>query len=368
MKLKVNKKILADTLQLALPFAARKSPIAILKYGKATVKGQRIKIEANDGEGGIIRYINLVSADEEGSFLFNVADMSKLIGKLKDEEVAIIVEGETISVKHAKGTASLTVPGESEFPSFKLPEAEKTEIKVPTQFLLDYITTGMKFVAAEPLRPMLTGVYVYTKDDKFGFCATDTHCLVHDECDMPNGGIDVHFIAMPNVYGAISAGCHESDFAEISITDRHVQYRFGDLIVQSTQAKGNYPDFRRVIPKNTRINCVANKNELLDSIGRIALFSGTTRYAKMGFSMLDVTISVDNFEDAKKSIETVPHKECNGELTIGVNADMLIQVLKVCTSEDVRFEMSESSSPFVVKQDEKPNRTLLVMPMQLMEG
>lgn len=365
MKLTINKKQLADTLQLALPFAARKTPIAILKYGKVTVKGQRIKIEANDGEGGIIRYLPLVSADEEGSFLINVADMSKLIGKLKDEEVAIIVEGETISVKHAKGTASLTFPIESEYPSFKLPETEKTEIKVPSQYLLDYVTIGMKFVSTKPLRPMLTGVYVYTNNDKFGFCSTDTHCLVHDECDMPNDGIEAHFLAMPNVYNAITAGCRESDFADISITPQHVQYRFHDLIVQSTQAKGNFPDFNRVIPRNNAINCTVSKDEILDSLGRISLLCGLSRCAKLCFSMLDISISADNIDEAKHGVENVTHKGCEGELTIGINSDMLSQLIKACTSEDVRLEMNDASRPIVIKQDERPNMTFLAMPMQL---
>lgn len=368
MKLKVNRKIFADTLQLALPFAVRKTPIAILKYGKATVKGQRIKIEANDGEGGIIRYLDLLENDEDGSFLFNVADMAKLIGKLKDEAITITVEDETISVKHAKGNASLSGPSEDIYPSLILPDTDKTEIEVPAATLNEYVSVGMKFVATEPLRPMLTGVYIYAKEGKFGFCATDTHCLVHDECDIPNNEANTHFLAMPNVYGAITAGSHESDLVKITITGKHVQYRFGNLIVQSTQAKGNYPDFHRVIPKDSRINCLVDKDELLDSLVRIALFCNSTRCAKMDFTMLDMTVSADNLEDAKKSIETVAHKECNGELTIGVNTDMLIQLIKACPEDNIRFEMSESSRPIVIKQDGKTNMTLLVMPMQLWDN
>lgn len=366
MKLRINRKTFDEALRLAQPFATRKTPIMALKYGKLTVKGNRAKLESNDGEGGIVKYMGLIEADEEGSFLVNVADMANFISRLKDEAVTIENEDAAVTVIHSKGKAIFGVESAEDYPSFILPQNDMTEIDVPSSVFNEYVNMGKKFISTETLRPMLTGIYFYAKEGKFGFCATDTHCLAHNETVSGLADdIDTHFLAMPNVYAAISAGCAQSDNVRISVTKGHVQYRFGDLIVQSTQAKGNYPDFNRVIPKDNPLYCIVVKNELADSLNRITLSCDASKCAKMSFTMFDMTLSVDNFEDAKKTVENVVHKECNGELKIGVNADMMLKLIKSLNSENIRMEMNDSFRPIVIKQDEMPNMTLLVMPMQL---
>ena len=367
MKLTINRNTMAEALQAVMPFVTTKSPIAILKYAKCTTKGKRMKIEANDTQGGIVRYMELIDCDADGSFLVNAADMFRLVSKITAPEINIEAEGESLSMTYGKASADFSVPAADDYPSFSVNDDESTTLTVPAVWISSCIAIGQDFVMDDNLKPQLCAIYCYVKDGRFGFCATDTRSLATDSWEMPGCDADGAFLIMRNVFGPLRMMCAKNDNGvTVTFNDKHVTYRCGDTIIQSVQASGRYPDFNRVIPKTHNVECKAAKSAILEPLSRVAMFCEVSKCVQFAFSPFDVTMTVENLTDGKRSVEHADVAECTGELTIGINADNIIKCLKAYGSSDIVMEMTDPGRPIVVRSDDNPNMTVLSMPMQIL--
>lgn len=370
MKIKIDRKTFADALAEVAPFAPSKPTVMILKFAKVTTKDTRMKIEANDTENSMVKYIKTEECDQDGSFLIDIAELNKFMQKVKGDTIELDVDGGTIRVKHSKGTAEFMTQDAKEFPEFKMPDKESTEISIPTSLLAGAIAKAKGFVATDTLRPIMTAIYAYVKDGTFGYCSTDTHKLVHghQSCEIPNRGTDVHWLIMPPVFSALLTACKSSDTARIQITDTNVQYTIGNVRIQSVQAKGNYPNFQRVIPQTWNMECAVDKSELIEAIGRVSLFVDSSECVKINISRMDMTLTVDNVMYNKFANENITHNGCDGEITIGVNGNHLLSSIAVFNAGEILMRMTDASRPILFAQRDNENISSIVMPMTVVNA
>lgn len=365
MKIKVNRKAFSDTLAEVMPFINKKSPIEILKYGKITTKGNRLKIEGNDQQNGIVKYAEVVESDQDGSFLIPMDDFSKFFNKLDGENVEISYNAGQVTVKHVKGEADFPSAPETEYPAFKIKEEESEEINVPCTVLKDFIIKGKNFVAAEQLRPIMTAIFVYVRGNRLGFCASDTHTLATDFISFPTEGQKSFFI-MPGVFSALVKTCSQGDLCHIKFNQGQVQYRIGNTIIQTLQVKGNYPNFERVIPKDNNIVCVIEKDDLLKTLQRVCMFaSETSMLVKLDITRMDMVVSAEDLDYGKQTSETLMHGGCDAEIKIGMRGDYLQKCIGTFAPGEIRLNLSEPSRPLLMTHDSMPNYQVIQMPMQV---
>lgn len=364
MNVKIDRKLFIRTLSEVAPFAPQKAVIAILKYAKITTKGNRMKIEANDGHTSIVKYIELISCDADGSFLIDISDFVKFVSKIKDELIDIEVNGTSISITHKGGVGDFESVDAVEYPSLKVPDADQLETTINSKFLLEAVQKGKGFVCTDTLRPQMCAIYAYLKEGKFGYCATDTCKLIHGSFDA-TGDNDVDWYIIPNAFSAITNMCKENDSVMIYKTETHASYRAGNTILQTAQPKGAFPNFKRVIPQKHTIECSVDKAAFQESLSRTSLFCNVTQCVKMGLSRLEITLTVDNMEQMKKSKEMVIHNGCDGELVIGVNNQHLMTCIQAVGSKDVIMHLEDESRPISFKSSDNDDVQIICMPMQI---
>lgn len=370
MKIIINRKVFLELLELAYPFASAKTHVAILKYGRVTTKDKVMKIESNDSQGGIIRYVPLVECDSDGQFLIPVADTLKLVNNLKCDSITLIVENGKVDIHHPKGSSLFMVPDASEFPTFESNEEEAIAINIPAQYLIESVKYGKSFISDDALRPQMAAIFFYVTPNAVGFCASDTHALIHGEHEYLGVIKDgqVHFLVMPNIFPSILKYKRQDEMISISVTDTQVEYRFASTKILSRQARGKYPDFKRVIPPSDRskIECRVNKADVMDSLKRIMPFvDNGARLLKMEVDMMMLNLTGGNIDDAKKSVEQISHNGCTGQLTVGVNALLLEKCFRILDDGAVSINMTDSSHPIVFRQESNPGIVCLTMPILL---
>lgn len=372
MKILIDRKVFAQALSEVAPFAPSKPTIAILKNAKITTKDTWMKIEANDSQNSMVKYIPMMECDQDGTFLIEIADINKFVAKVKGDTIELDIDGNTVRMKHSKGTAEFQTQNADEFPAFKMPDVESTEISLPTSLLADVIAKGKNFVATEVIRPVMTGIYAYVKNGLFGYCASDTHKLIHGhqpcavEISSPNVTTDdIHWLIMPAVFSALLTACKGADTAKIQITESNVQYTIGGTRIQTVQAKGQYPNFERVIPQNWNMECAVDKADIVDALGRVAQFCDDSECVKFDINRMDMMLSVDNLDYMKSAKEDLTHGGCNGDIKIGVNVNHVLTSIGAFNQGEILMRMTDASRPIVFAQRENENVTTLSMPMTL---
>lgn len=364
MEIIVKTATLAKALSETTSFVPAKTSISILRFSKVVTKGNRIKIEANDMMCSIRSYIEAESISEDGSFLIDPILMSKYISKIKDDTIMLTVSDTEMILKHGKGKTLFSIMPVKDYPDFDMPTDNMTEVVLPSDVFSEFTASARKFVGNDELRPQMRPIYAYIKNGCFGVTATDTRAMFNDSFEISGlGDTCINWYIEPALFGPLSVANTKSDLITVKITPTHVSYRVGNTVYQSTQTKGKYPDFERVIPKQWTIECDIDRKDMIESINRVSILAEDSRLVKLDISNIEMSISIDNITKLNKSTEMISHNGCNGVVIIGFHAEYLLTCLGVCHSDEVQLRITDQSRPMIFHQADKPNRVCLLMPM-----
>lgn len=363
MKINIDRYILARALGEVTSFVNPKNAISALRGIKVTVKGNRIKFEANNMQSSIRKYVDAIEVDTDGAFVID-ADFEKYIAKIKDDTVIIECNDNNLIVKHKKGEAEFPTIPVDQFVSFNMPKDDTTEIVIPSALLAECINIGRNFVGNDVLRPQMQPIFACVKDGIFEYCATDTRIMVNDNANIGAHEIEnVSWYIEPSVFSALAKGCNGIENVAITITPQAVSYKLENTVILTTQTKAQFPDYKRVIPHQFGFECHVGRNDLLDTHNRVSMLSDDTRLIKLTISPMDITVSSENLSNMRRSSEILQHNGSNGEVTIGFNLDCLQKCLGACKSDEICMRLTDASRPMIIYQEDKPNMTILIMPM-----
>jgi DNA polymerase-3 subunit beta len=140
----------------------------------------------------------------------------------------------------------------------------------------------------------------------------------------------------------------------------------GSTEVSMRLVEGEFPDYRGVIPKQSKYLIAVGRDALLNSIKRAAIFSNERYHGvKLELAAGSLTVSSTSPEMGEAS-ETIDVEFNGEEFSIGFNAAYLIQALGVLPSEsEATLGLTDEVSPGVMTTPADSQFTYVVMPMRL---
>lgn len=365
MKISISTKALANALAELTPLTTKKTALLVLSYVKFVTKGNKIRLQASDGEMTIRMYVDADNIDTDGQFLVHGADLAAYTSKLKSDVIELDVTDSTLTVKHHAGKATFAVLDATDFPEANIPD-NTIDLTLPARFFEECINDGKAFVSVDNFKPFLKPIRAIVNGEKFTFCATDTRKLITDSYVLPTPQPEVAWFVEQSAFGPLVKALKGNDLAEVKVSDNIVIYRIGSTMIITPQTKGNFPQFARVIPQTHTIEAKVDKRALLDTLSRVALFSDNKALVKMKLSPMMVELSADNIGKQSEANEMVDGTS-TGELSIGLHATYFGECLGAVRAKDVLLELNSASQPMVIKDTDRINRTILIMPMTITE-
>ena len=87
------------------------------------------------------------------------------------------------------------------------------------------------------------------------------------------------------------------DEIKIDLSERKIKFSFGETVLISKLIDGKFPDYEKVIPKDTKNSFSIDRKIFLESINRIATISSEKSKAiKLNLNRNKLTISDNNLE------------------------------------------------------------------------
>jgi DNA polymerase-3 subunit beta len=130
--------------------------------------------------------------------------------------------------------------------------------------------------------------------------------------------------------------------------------------------EGEFPDYRGVIPKDSKYKVALAHDALQSAIKRAAIFS-SERYhgVKLSLSNGGMTVSSTSPELGEAS-ETIEADFKGQEFSVGFNSAYLLQALSVIPAEsEIVMGLSDEVSPGVLTTPADSGYRYVVMPMRL---
>ena len=163
----------------------------------------------------------------------------------------------------------------------------------------------------------------------------------------------------------LSRQLEEEGDLDIKITENQASFSLGkekETVVVTKLVEGAYPNYKQVIPAESKYRVTMDKEELLHAVKRAEIMtSDKANSVKMTFTENTLTLTA-NTPEVGESEETMAINYSGEETSIAFNPQYFIDPLKSLEQEEVNFEFTDQLSPGVIKVN-KPF-LYVIMPMR----
>ena len=224
-------------------------------------------------------------------------------------------------------------------------------------------------ISTDEARYVLNGIFFSLKDHKMTMVATDGRrlALVDEEVDvseMSHG----EFIIPAKAVNELNRLLQEKGEVEMKYSENQAAFTLKDekgfsVLIITKLIEGNYPNYRQVIPSETKERVTLPREEFLHALRRAEIMtSEKANSVKLTFGKnnLAITANAPEVGEAKESI-AINYK--GKEIAVAFNPKYLIDPLNALPNDEVFIELIDELSPGVLKINGP--FLYVVMPMRL---
>lgn len=370
MEFSVKKFDLLRELELTQGVVERKTTIPILSNLLVEAKGNGLSITATDLELSI-RTSCEARVKKEGSGTIPAKKLYDIVRLLPEAEIKFkLLENHWIQVTCERKNYKLVGMSKENFPA--LPTFPDASIKVPAGLLGGLIAKTTFAISAEESRYTLNGALLVLKPASVTMVATDGHRLAMVEVERKTEGFSqetrvlIPKKAMTEIQ-RLAAESGEDANVEFGQDESHLFFRFGQRLLTSRKLTGQFPNYEAVLPREANKSLVLERGELQDALRRVSQLADLRTHAirfVLAKEGVEISASSPEYGEAKEALD----KEYDGEpITIGFNAQYLLDFLAAAPEGPISFEMKDDQSASQLRPmaDESSRYRYIVMPMRI---
>jgi DNA polymerase-3 subunit beta len=380
MGLVIERASLMNALGLVQGIVERRTTVPILGHVLLEPGSGSLTVSATDLEVGIRTEV-ACGAGKEKSLTLNARKLFEIVREAAGEEVKLdSLDNDWIELKCGRAKFKMMGLDPRSFPAMPsqavaksegaaAKKGVKAELAIGAAVLGVMIDKTIFSVSPDEARYNLSGVYVESPaEGKARMVATDGHRLSMIEREVEGfkleGGAIIPRKGLQELRRLLDQPGEEQ--VKLSLDGQLAYLKRGKTEVSMRLVEGEFPDYRGVIPKQSRHQVRIARDDLLASIKRAAIFSNE-RYHGVKFALSAATLTVSSTSpEMGEASETLDVDFKGEEFSIGFNANYVREALAVIPSgEDVMLGISDDVSPGVLTTPSDSMFTYVVMPMRL---
>ena len=367
MRFKIDKPGFIKLLQKIQGIVEKRNTMPILANVLLEAEEGIITVMATDLEV-FIKDSAKAETTEAGSVTINARKLFEIIKELPDATVDISSDkDDRVTIKSGKSKFNIMGLPSKDFPVF--PEVDETKLeKIDNASLREMIDKTSFAVSTDETRYNINGFLFEKEDTTIRMVATDGHRLAYiEKKDIGIGAAEQKEGVLLPRKGVLEIRKlleEDGEFA-LGITQKNAVMKRGNTLICVRLLEGEFPDYKKVIPKDNDREVTADRMGLLSSLKRVSILStDKIKGVKFSFTKSSLTVSSSSPDLGEATEEMdIDYKEEN--IDIAFNARYFIDMLESITDEKVRIFLKDSLSPGIVKPAGSENYTYIIMPMRL---
>jgi DNA polymerase III subunit beta len=371
MEITISKFELLRELTATQGVVERKTTIPILSNYLFEAAGDKLQLTATDLDLSL-RTACTAKVKKEGACTIPARKLYDYVKLLPDADITIkLLENHWVSIRCGRSNTKMVGMARSNFPTLPVFPVAGV-VKIPSAVLRSMIAKTGFAIAHEESRYTLNGALMVLKPESITMVATDGHRLAHiersgEKFDGVSGELKtlVPKKAMDELKSLLDATDAETiDFAKDEST---LYFRVGQRLLTSRQLTGQFPNYEAVLPKEITKSVSVQGEDLGAAISRVAQFADERSHAvrlRLEKDELKLSASSTDSGESEDSIEIA----YNGDpMTIGFNAQYLIDFIKATGNAEVKLELkdAQSAGQFRPAESEDYKYRYIVMPMRI---
>ena len=366
MKFSINREQLLKPLQQVAAVVERRQTLPVLSNVLLEVASGRLSLTGTDLELELVARLDLGADAQDGETTVPARKLVDICKSLPAEaEIRIESDGERLLLKSGRSRFTLSTLPANEFPNLEEEEGGAT-FSIPPATMRQLIDRTAFSMAQQDVRYYLNGMLFELGDNRLRTVATDGHRLAM--CDAEVEGLkDKAQVILPRK-GVMELSRMLGDTAgevQVTVGKNHVRILAGEITFTSKLVDGKFPEYDRVVPKNSQRLVVADRETLKQAFGRVAILSNE-KYRGIRVQLAEGSLRIQaNNPEQEEAEEEVSVDYSGGELEIGFNVSYLLDVMNSLQGEAVEISLGDSNSSALLTDPAWRNAIYVVMPMRL---
>jgi DNA polymerase-3 subunit beta len=279
-------------------------------------------------------------------------------------DVNVSVSGEKLGVRAGRSKFSLATLPAAEFPVVEDIKAGQS-LSVSQETLGRLIEKTHFSMAQQDVRYYLNGMLLETSAGHLRAVATDGHRLALSQAEL-DGKVDEQQVIVPRK-GVLELQRLMTGDGELNIEfgANHIRIQLDGIRFTSKLIDGRFPEYERVIPKESSNELKADRGAFKSALQRTAILSNE-KYRGIRLVIRDSGVILQAHNPEQEEAEEELEVEYSGEdIEIGFNVNYLLDALGAVDGDEVTLSVQDSNSSCLIRQPGKDDSTFVVMPMRL---
>ncbi len=344
--------------------------VPILENFLFEIEEGNLTITASDLQTSMITEMP-IEANESGSIAVPARILMETLRNLPEQPVTFSINDETYSIEISSDNGRYKLAGENATDFPKVPEVnDGFAVDMSSEILERALSNTIFATSNDELRPAMTGVYLAINDKSTTFVATDGHRLVrYRRVDIASE--DKNNIIIPRkALNLLKATLPSEETAiRLEFNPSNAYFQFNNVKMICRLIDERYPDYENVIPSNNDNEMTIDRQQLLSTLKRIAIYANkTTHQVRLKITGSELQISAEDLDFSNEATERLACEHDGPDLEIGFNARFLIEMLTTLDAKSVTFQFSQPNRAGLIIPDNKEDNEdilMLVMPVML---
>ncbi|MES3005018.1 MAG: DNA polymerase III subunit beta [Patescibacteria group bacterium] len=364
MKIECIKEKLLYAVGKAERMTGKNITLPILNCVLLEAKNSTLTIKATNLDLGI-EIVIPVKVLEEGSIAVSGAILNTFISNTtNDKNITLeVVEGNLkVSTNHSE--AIIKAYTTDDFPNIPKIQSENS-FKLNTQNLVKGFKSVMYSSSVSTIRPVLSSILLTKEDESIVFVATDSFRLAEKKINTKKlkdfGQILIPF---KNLNEIIKTLDDVKDDLDVILNENQIAFIYNDIYLTSRVIDGSFPDYKQIIPKETKTEVVVLKQDLISSLRISNIFSDKFSQVIFTINQKDKKFKITTKNaDVGENITSIDSVIKGDDVVISFNYKYIIDCFQSIDSDSVSLSFSDNNRPMVVRGVGDKTFLYLVMPM-----
>jgi len=365
MKFTAAREALLKPLQAVIGVVERRQTMPILSNVLIIVKGGQLAVTATDLEVELVADAE-VESESDGEITVSGRKLLDICRALPEgSEVNVSLSGEKLSVRAGRSKFNLVTLPAAEFPVVEDIKAGQT-ITVSQEALGRLMDKTHFSMAQQDVRYYLNGMLLETGGKQLRAVATDGHRLALCKAQIDGDELEEQQVIVPRK-GVLELQRLMSGAGDLNIElgANHIRIQLDGIRFTSKLIDGRFPEYDRVIPKESSNELKADRGEFKSALQRTAILSNE-KYRGIRLVIRDSGVVLQAHNPEQEEAEEELAVEYSGEdIEIGFNVNYLLDALGAVEGDDVTLSVQDSNSSCLIRQPGNDDCTFVVMPMRL---